>query len=206
MEVRYEGPVPAAKLVDMRSAAQCAAAHPQPVYDGSLIVHDGHLANAVVWIKDGLQQRVFAPPTEPVVIDQQGCVYVPRVAAAMVSQPVRFLNSDREAHNVHGHPAVVSSWNFLLGRQGAEETLTFAKPEIGIAVGCDIHPWMRGYLSVVPNPYFGVTPASGAVTLALVPPGEYVVGVWHETLGTKEQRVTLAPSGSANVEVSYSGS
>src|SRR5207244_120000 len=124
-----------------------------PVVDQSLLVQDGHLANAVVWIKDGLQGWVFAPPTTPVIIDQKGCLYEPHVAAAMVSQPVQFLNSDREAHNVHGHPTVVSAWNFLLSRPGAAKTLGFDKPEVGIPVGCDIHPWMRGYLAVLPNPF-----------------------------------------------------
>jgi plastocyanin len=206
VEVSYAGNVLPPKVLDMRSAAQCAAAHTEPVYDESLSVHDGHLANAVVWIKDGLQKWVFAAPTQSVVIDQKGCLYVPHVAAAMVWQPIQFLNSDREAHNIHGHPQVVATWNFLLGRQGADRTLTFDKPEMGIPVGCDIHPWMRGYVAVLPNPYFGVTSTAGSVTLANVPPGEYVVGVWHETLGTKEQRVTLAPSGSANVQVKFSGS
>jgi len=203
VDVTYTGSVPAAKTIDMRSAPQCAAAHTEPVYDQTLLVQDGRLANAVVWIKDGLQNWVFAPPAAPAVIDQQGCVYVPRVAAAMVDQAVEFRNSDREAHNVHGHPMVVRGWNFLLGRPGASQTLSFDKPEMGIPVGCDIHPWMRGYLAILPNPYFGVTPASGSVTLTQVPPGTYVVAVWHETLGTKEQRITLDPRGSVAVQIAF---
>src|SRR6266849_6167623 len=94
VDVTFAGSVPPPKTLDMRSAAQCAAAHAEPVYDQSLVVRDGHLANAVVWIKDGLQSWVFAPPTTPVVMDQKGCIYEPHVAAAMVSQPVQFLNSD----------------------------------------------------------------------------------------------------------------
>ncbi len=202
-EVSFVGTVPAPKPIDMHSVPQCAAAHADPVYDESLQVQDGHVANAVVWIKDGLQKWVFAAPTEPVVIDQKGCLYTPHVVAAMTSQPVEFRNSDAEAHNVHGHPAVVSGWNFLLSRPGAVRTLTFDKPEVAIPVGCDIHPWMRGYVAVVGNPYFAVTPASGSITLAHVPPGEYVVAVWHEKLGTKEQAITLPPSGAVSVQFRY---
>ena len=204
--VSYSGTVPTPKVFDMRIVPQCAAAHQEPVYDESLLVRDGHLANAVVWIKQGLEKWVFAPPTEPVVMDQKGCVYHPHVAAAMVGQPVEFVNSDPEAHNVHGRPQVLGAFNFLMSRQGSTRTLTFDKPEVAVPVGCDIHPWMSAYVAVVGNPYVAVTPADGSVTLANVPPGEYVIGVWQEKLGTKEQRITLEPRGAASVQFAYAGS
>ena len=205
VDVRYDGSVPAPKVLDMRSAAQCAAAHSEPVYDQSLVVDDGHLANVVVWIKDGLKGWTFATPTTPVVLDQKGCVYEPHVAAAMVQQPVEFVNSDPEAHNVHGRPDVASGFNFMMARKGATRTLSFDKAEVPIPVGCDIHPWMRAYLAVVDNPYFAVTPAGGSVTLEKVPPGTYVIAVWQEKLGTEEQRITLEARGSANVQFTFTG-
>jgi hypothetical protein len=58
---------------------------------------------------------------------------------------------------------------------------------------------------VIANPYFAVTPADGSVTLTQVPPGDYVVAVRHEKLGTQEQRVTLTPSGAANLELVLEG-
>jgi hypothetical protein len=198
--VRYQGPAPVPKKIEMSSAPQCAAAHPVPATDESLLVNDGRLANALVWIKSGLDHWVFAPPAQPLLIDQKGCLYHPHVAAAMVGQPVQFTNSDQDPHNVHGQPSIVSGWNFIMSRQGSTRTLFFDKPEIGIPVGCDIHPWMRAYLSVITNPYFAVTPADGSVILQQVPPGDYVVAVWHEKLGTQEKRLTLAPSGSVSVE------
>ena len=205
IDVTYIGAVPTPKEFDMRIAPQCAAQHKEPVYDNSLVVEGGHLANAVVWIKSGLEKWVFAPPTEPVLIDQKGCVYHPHVAAAMVGQPVEFVNSDPEAHNVHARPQVANPFNFLMSRQGSKRTLTFDKAEVAVPVGCDIHPWMSAYVAVVGNPYFAVTPANGSVTLANVPPGEYVVGVWQEKLGTKEQPVTLAPRGAASIQFGYAG-
>ena len=123
----------------------------------------------------------------------------------MVGQSVEFVNSDPEAHNVHGRPQVLSAFNFLMSRQGSTRTLTFDKPEVAVPVGCDIHPWMSAYVAVVANPYFAVTAADGSVTLANVPPGEYVIGVWQEKLGAKEQRVTLEPRGAASVQFAYTG-
>lgn len=203
VRVRYDGAVPEPKPINMGSTPGCAGLHPEPVFDRTLVVVDGNLANAVVWIKDGLQGWVFAPPAQAAKLDQKGCLYVPRVAAAMVGQGVEFVNSDPEAHNVHGRPAVVSGWNFMMSRQGSERTLYFDKPEMGIQVGCDIHPWMRAYLCVLPNPYFGVTGNDGLVSLKNVPPGEYTIGVWHESLGTLEQRVTLTPKAEVAVEMGF---
>jgi plastocyanin len=139
----------------------------------------------------------------PVVIDQKGCLYEPHVVGVMVGQPLQFRNSDQEAHNVHGKPKDVDAWNFLMSRPNSTRDVVFDKPEIGIPVSCDVHPWMRAYVSVFNHPYFAVTPSDGTATLRTVPPGQYVVGAWHESFGSLVQPVTLAPSGGAKVEFVY---
>lgn len=203
VQVDYSGPVPAPKEISMSGTPACANLHPNPVLDPSLQVANGRLANAVVYIKSGFGDRGFAPPTTKVVIDQQGCLYSPHVAAVMVGQPLEFRNSDPEAHNVHGRPQVLDGWNFMMSRQGSTRDVYLNAPEVGIPVGCDVHPWMRAYVSVLANPYFGVTPADGTVTLRDVPPGDYVIGVWHETLGTQEKPVTLPAKGTASVQFTF---
>jgi len=202
-DVSVDGAVAPPQMVNMRSTPACAAAHREPVPDPSLRVRDGKLANALVWIKDGLGDRVFAPPKDPVVMDQQGCMYVPHVAGVMVGQPLEFVNSDPEAHNVHGKPSLGKGWNFIMSRPGSSRTLYLDKAEVPVPVGCDIHPWMQAFLGVFMHPYHGVTSDDGTTTLANVPPGDYVVAVWHEKLGTKEQSVTLEPSGTVSVRFAY---
>jgi len=203
--VRYTGVVPAPREINLRSTPGCAAAHSGPVYDQSLVVRDGHLANVVVWISKGLEGRTFVPPSEPVLMDQRGCLYVPHVAAAMVGQPIEFLNSDTEAHNVHGKPEQAKGWNFLTSRRGGSRRIVVETPEIGIPVGCDIHPWMQAYLAVIAHPFFGVTGENGAVRLQGVPAGTYVVSSWHERLGTREQSMTLDAKGTLSAELEYDG-
>ena len=203
--VTYKGEVPAPKAIAMSSAPQCALSHEGPVYDQSVMVKDGRLQNAIVYIEKGLEQLTFAPPTEAVEVDQKGCLYDPRVAVAMVGQPVDFLNSDTEAHNVHGFPSVVAGWNFILSRKGAKRTVTFDQPEMGVKVGCDIHPWMRGYVGITAHPFAAVTAADGSASLKGIPPGNYTIAVWHETLGTQRNEVTLPPNGALDVEFVYGG-
>lgn len=203
VQVGFDGTAPPPKLINMSSTPVCANMHPDPVYEQPVQVKNGRLANVVVYIKSGFGDRAFAFPTKPVTIDQRGCLYKPRIAAVMVGQPLQFHNSDPEAHNVHGRPDVVRSWNFLMSRPNSTRTLYFDKPEIGIRVGCDVHPWMNAYVSVIDNPYFGITGEDGTVTLKNVPPGEYTIATWHETLGTKSQQVSLAPRGTTDLRLTY---
>lgn len=203
VQVDYSGAPPTASVINMAGTPACAALHPQPVPAQTLLVQDGHLANAVVYIQSGLGDRAFATPETAVLLDQQGCLYVPHVVALMVGQPLEIRNSDPEAHNVHGRPRVLDAWNFLMSRPGSSRTLRFDREEVGVPVGCDIHPWMRAYISVFDHPYFAVTPASGQATLGNVPPGEYVVAAWHEALGTRVQPVTVPKSGTASVRFTF---
>jgi plastocyanin len=203
VQVGFVGTAPPPKLINMSSTPVCANMHPDPVYEQPVQVKDGRLANVVVYIESGFGDRAFAYPTEPVKIDQRGCLYKPRIVAVMVGQPLEFHNSDPEAHNVHGRPEIVKSWNFLMSRPNSSRTVYFDKSEVGIRVGCDVHPWMNAYVSVIDNPYFGVTGDDGTVTLKNVPPGQYTIATWHETLGSKSQQVTLAPRGETDLRLTY---
>ena len=63
--------------------------------------------------------------------------------------------------------------------------------EVAIHVKCNIHPWMSGYMVVVKGPY-GVSDDSGSFKIENVPPGNYTLTAWQETLGTQTQKITLA--------------
>lgn len=181
----------------MDSDPTCAAAHP-----GGLVVRDvrgsdGGLADAFVSVTTGLEDRVFAPPTTPVVVDQRGCWYEPRVAAAQTGQPIVFRSSDDTLHNVHGEPRANPRWNFGLPGASAERRTVLVEPETMAPVRCDVHPWMRLDLSVVPHPYFAVTDEPGTFRLPGVPAGTYTLAAVHPTLGRQESRVTVVAGGVA---------
>ena len=193
-QVRFEGPAPAQTTLQLGGWSACRAQHPDglpPAAD--LLVRDGKLQNVLVSITDGLGERVFAVPEEPVNSDQRGCVFIPRILTVRVEQPLRFVNSDPIAHNVHGSPQRAQPWNFSLGVKGASQTIRIRTPENIIPITCDIHGWMRAYVAVFDHPYFALTDAEGKFSLVNVPPGAYVVEAWHERLGVRHRRLELGP-------------
>jgi len=201
--VRLEGTPPPMGTLPLAGWAACAEQHQGPVPTGDVLVHDGLVENAFVYVKEGLGNRVFAVPTAAVTIDQRGCVYHPRVVGAQVGQPIEFVNDDATLHNVHGTPRDSSPWNFTMPIQGSRRTLRIDAPEVMVSVRCDLHPWMQGWIGVLDHPYFAVTGADGRFALEDVPPGDYVVAAWHERFGVRETRVTLPPKGTAEVTFTF---
>ena len=80
-----------------------------------------------------------------------------------------------------------------------EIAIELEDPE-SVPVKCDTHEWMSGVIVVAGHPYYAKTDASGSYRLTDVPPGEYVVTVWHEKLGEKTARVKVAPGKEARVD------
>ena len=71
-----------------------------------------------------------------------------------------------------------------------------AKPEIGIRVKCDVHPWMSSMFVVLDHPYFAVTKDDGTYTISGLPPGNYTITAWHEMedkIETAEQQIKVEP-------------
>jgi hypothetical protein len=74
-----------------------------------------------------------------------------------------------------------------------------------IRVKCNIHPWMHAFIGVVGNPYFAVSGEDGSFELKNLPPGDYTLEAWHETLGTEEQKVTVPASGKSTARFTFKG-
>jgi len=126
---------------------------------------------------------------KPVQMDQQQCVYVPRVVVVPVGGTVEFLNSDRLLHNLHSLSSENPSFNRTQPK-GRTVPVVFKKPEI-VRIDCDLHAWMRAWVVVAEHPFFAVTGPQGEFVLDNVPPGKYTLKVWQETLGTVTREVTV---------------
>ena len=160
------------------------------------------IRNAVVWIDAPSAAKVEIPVT-PVQVDQQQCVFTPRIVLVPVSHTVEFLNSDRLLHNIHTQSRDNARYNRTQPK-GRTIPLTFSKPEI-VEVICDLHPWMRAWVVVIEHPFYAVTNANGEFLVRNAPPGSYKLHVWHETLGTTTKDVTVGAEDLSGVLVPMRG-
>lgn len=136
----------------------------------------------------------------PVVqIDQQQCVFIPRIVIVPVGGTVEFLNSDHLLHNLHSDSAENPSFNRTQPR-GRTIPIAFKKPEI-IRIDCDLHPWMRAWVIVAAHPFYALTDERGEFVLDHVPPGEYTLQFWQERLGVVTENVTVTEQEAASVTV-----
>jgi plastocyanin len=203
--ISFSGPKPSRKLISMEAEAGCQQANAgRPVYEETVVTgKKGGLANAFVYIQTGLEDKKFEPTEEAVILDQKGCMFVPRVAGIRAGQILDLKNGDSVAHNIHPLPKNNREWNQEQPPHAADVEHRFARPEIMIPVKCNIHAWMHSYIGVVGHPYFAVTASDGAFTWKNVPPGDYTIAVWHEKLGLQTQPVHVAASAGSAVNFTY---
>ena len=199
--VKFVGKVPPAKPISMAADPSCAKQHSSPVLAQPVVTDSkGDLQNVVVFVAEGLGDRAFDVPTQPAVVEQKGCMYLPHVLAMRANQPLHLVNDDPTSHNIHPTPANNREWN-KAEPPGTSVDETFAREEIAIPVRCNVHPWMHGYIAVFKHPFFAVTGKDGSFDLSGLPPGTYAIKAWHETLGTSTQ--TIAIGANETKEISF---
>jgi plastocyanin len=161
----------------------------------------GPVPNVFVWAREGVPAGDYPIPAEPVVIDQRGCEYLPRVAGVRAGQKVVFRNDDQVLHNVHALGSGSNAFNFGMPLTGMTTERLLTEPQVMVTIACDVHPWMRAFLGVVPHPFFAVTSAGGRYELRGLPAGRYSIEAWHERLGRASQPVSVADAGSATLDL-----
>jgi len=185
--VNFDGKAPKKKTLKMNADPICGAAHKEPPYRQSFIMNEeGYLKNVMVYLKD-VKYEGNTPETQAV-LDQNGCMYSPHVQGMMSGQELLIKNSDATLHNIHGLPKINSEFNFAMPKVVKEKGIIINKPEHPIYIKCDVHPWMKSYVSVFDHPYFSVTDDTGHYKIDNIPPGTYEVIAWQEKFKDKKTK------------------
>lgn len=202
-KVLFKGEAPQREALPVEGNPECKAFHPEPILSEELLTKDGALQNVFVYIKEGLENYSFQTPETSVKIDQSKCMYVPHVTGAQINQPILLVNSDPTLHNIHSYAKKNETWNLGMPFEGMEITKSFANAEVMITFKCDVHPWMKGYLGVLPHPFFSTTGADGLFEMKNLPPGKYKIEAWHEKLETQTQDVEVHPQETKELEFTF---
>ncbi len=154
---------------------------------GALVVAEGKVANAIVYIAKIKKGKAYT--ASDVTVDNNGCRYVPRVSIGHKKAQLLTTNSDPTAHNVNVKLPGGNVFNKALPK--AKKASVKLKKAGYTKISCDMHPWMEAHMMVLDNPYGVLTAADGSYDLTDVPAGDYTVKVWHELLGESESKVTV---------------
>lgn len=126
---------------------------------------------------------VYAVPATPMplarkvaIMDQVDRTFVPHVLPVQTGTWVEFPNSDNIRHQVF---SLSPARRFQLPLYVGKPARPIQFPESGIvAIGCNIHEQMSGFIVVVDTPYFGTT-REGQATVDGIVAGQYTVRVWY---------------------------
>ena len=202
--ITYTGTPPKMRVIDMSKEAGCEkhqTSVPDPTRYQTVVTGKGNtLAWVVVYVSAG--DKNPTTPTQDVVYDQKWCEYVPHVAVMEVNQPLKIINSDGWAHNIHPMPKLNAEWNKSQPPGTPPIVAKWDKPEF-IPVKCNIHPWMHGYFIVLSTSHYAVSGPDGKWEIKGLPPGKYTIASWQEDEGTLTKDVTVEAGKTSTLDFVY---
>ena len=146
---------------------------------------------------ESLLARIVTHPR----LAQKDQSFVPRVLAIAVGTVVDFPNLDPIYHNVFSLSPIK---RFDLGKYPKGHSKTVEFPRTGLVnVYCDIHSSMAAFVLVLPHHGFTRPRADGGFALPELPPGHYILTVWHPDLGTLTREVDVPSGGDLTLDLSY---
>ncbi len=148
--------------------------------DLSVTVRDSDgqpVADAVVFV----QNQEFAAGEAHTEMIQRNEMFNPFVLAVASGTVVEFPNEDPFRHHVYSF-SPAKQFELKLYGGDEQQQVTFDAPGV-VALGCNIHDNMLGYIYVVETDLFGKTGDDGTVTINGMPEGMVSEAqVWHPRL------------------------
>ena len=201
--IRIEGRIPQRFDTGASKVAGCDHFPDVDQRTDMVLVEEGLLQNACVSLISGFEADQIPPvPTEPAVLDQRGCIYIPHASWLRTGQTLRILNSDPATHNVNIKAKRNRSSNvsMVAGQEALE--VQFQRSD-QVRLKCDIHPWMSAVVFVRDHPWVALSGPDGAFEIPDIPPGAYVAEVAHEVFGKLRGSILIQEETSSGIEVTF---
>ena len=151
----------------------------------------GGIKNVVLWLPEGPKPAAHEASHKKLKLDQQACQFVPHITAAEVGSTLDVINSDSVLHNVHATEKDAKAFNYAMPIKG-QVVPTRLKTVGMLKLKCDVHPWMRATVHVLPTSAFSVTGEDGSYLIDGVPPGHWKLHLWSERLGERDDEVDVS--------------
>lgn len=123
------------------------------------------------------------------VVVQRNIAFDPGTLIVPVGATVAFPNQDKVRHHVYSFSKPAKFELKLFGKDQSR-TYRFTTPGT-VAIGCNIHDMMSGFIRVVDTPFANKTAAAGDTRITNVPGGRAVLTIWHPRLKAKQNEATF---------------
>lgn len=198
--VKFVGNTPQIEMFSIDKDMEVCGHEPKPSEE-LIISKDKGIKNVFVYIKKIASGKNFEKHTGNFVLSQKDCRFDPHILIVPTGARVDLLNNDNVLHNLHSWSAKNSPFN--QGTPFGQVITKEFKLKERIMVTCDIHSWMSSWIIVVENPYFALTDKNGKFKIDSIPPGNFELIAWQETLGRKKKKVTVNANTETEVKFEY---
>jgi len=145
--------------------------------------------NVFVWITDAnggkppINPSMAKPDKKEVDLDQPTCAFEPHALAMREGQTLVAKNTAPVAHNINwqGSPAKNPGGNVIVPPGKDHKISNLKADKRPVAISCNIHPWMKGWVRVFDHPYYAVTDKDGNFEIKGAPEGKYKIWYWSDT-------------------------
>lgn len=155
-----------------------------PKNESVIVGDDGALSNVAVYLRLSRREKIEVHPdyeaklSEPAVLDNKACHFVPHITLVRTGQQLILKNSDPVGHNTN-----LGVFNQIIPAGGETPTKLSRAEALPKSVTCNIHPFMKGYVIVQDHPYMAVSDDNGTFEIKNVPAGKRAFAFWHEAPG-----------------------
>jgi len=158
------------------------------------------LEDMVVYLEP-LDGQILDQTSKEIVVGQLGKSFTPYISVSQVNSKVNFVNQDDITHHIYSAGSD-NKFSFKIRAGQTNSSAQFAHVS-EVAMGCNIHDWMSGYLLVVNTPYFAKTNKVGQVNFNIAVQGKYNVVVWHPQMKSKNNRMIKEEIISTNSTITF---
>lgn len=123
-------------------------------------------------------------------IGQRDKKFTPYISVVQKGQSLHFSNQDDITHHIYSISGE-NRFEFKL-KSGEVKQTQYINSAEEIAMGCNIHDWMSGFVLVVDTPFYGKTNDAGSISFTLPQEGDYDLTIWHPQLDVEGNQRTYS--------------
>lgn len=216
--ISFKGSIPQDKSIVVNKDVEYCG---KELKTGAYIVENSMVKNVVVWI-EGVNRGKKIPKIQ-VPITIKTCMAVPHVNVGFVNGEYVFRNDDEILHTTQlklqlAYQKMVSRrplkdgatiYNLALPKKGVEIKKPvkwwhrYSEDTGFIQIRSNTHNWIGGYIFIFDHPYAAITNEDGEFVIDNIPPGEYLLKIWHEGFGTEEKKIDVKSGETAEVKIAF---